>query len=58
MHAQNKGSCWYIDNGCSKHIAGDQNKFLDLKKEKGGSVTFGDNVFAKIIGKGKASLGN
>ena len=36
----------------------DQNKFISLKKEKGGSVTFGDNAFAKIFGKGIVSLGN
>jgi hypothetical protein len=58
MHAQDKESYWYIDNGCSKHMTGDQNKFLKLKKEKGGSVSFGDNKSAKIIGKGKVSLGS
>ena len=33
-------------------------KFIILKKENGGNVTFADNVFAKIIGKGIVSLGN
>ena len=36
----------------------DQNKFTSLNKEKGGSVTFGDNSFSKIVGKGTVSLGN
>lgn len=47
LHAQRKGRCWYIDSGCSKHMIGDQNKFLDPKKGNGGSVTFGDNVSTK-----------
>ena len=39
-------------------MTGDQNKFLSLKKEKGGNVTFGDNAFAKVVGKGTISLGD
>jgi hypothetical protein len=35
-----------------------QRKFLKLKKKEKGKVTFGDNVSAKILGKGIASLGN
>jgi RNase P subunit RPR2 len=58
MHAQDKESYWYIDNGCSRHMTGDENKFLKLKREKGGNVSFGDNKSAKIIGKGKVSLGS
>ena len=58
LHAQKKGSQWYIDSGCSKHMARDQNKFISLKKHKGGSVTFRDNVSTKIVRKGNISLGN
>ena len=43
LHAQNKGNQWYVDNGCSSHVIGDQTKFLTLKKENEGSVTFGGN---------------
>ena len=39
-------------------MTGDQNKFVSLKKEKGGNVMFGDNSFAKIIGTCIVSLGN
>ena len=39
-------------------MTGDQNKFLTLKEEKGGSVTFGDNSFTRIVGKGIVSLDN
>ena len=36
----------------------DKYKFLTLTKKDKGKVTFGDNVSAKILGKGTASLGN
>ena len=41
---------WHLDNGCSKHMTGDPNKFITLKDNKG-KVTFGDNLSSKIIGK-------
>jgi hypothetical protein len=37
-------------------MIGYQNKFLTLKEEKGGNVTFGDNVSSRIIGKATVSL--
>ena len=58
LYSQNEGNQWHIDNGCSKHMTGDQNKFLILKKGKGGSITFGDNASARIVGKGIVSLDN
>jgi hypothetical protein len=39
-------------------MKGNQNKFLTIKKEKGGSVIFGDNASARIVGKGTVSLDN
>jgi hypothetical protein len=39
-------------------MTGNQIKFLTLKKEKGGEVTFGDNGFARIVEKGVISLDN
>jgi hypothetical protein len=58
MHVQDKESYWYIDSGCSRHMTGDKIQFLNLKREKGGSVSFQDNKSYKIIGKGKVSLGS
>jgi hypothetical protein len=58
MYAKKKGCQWYVDNGCSKHMTGDQSKFLKLTKKEKGKVTFGDNVSAKILGKCTVSLGN
>ena len=57
MYAENEEIQWYIDNGCSKRMAGDQRKFINVNKEKS-SVTFGNNVPTKIIGKGTINLGN
>jgi hypothetical protein len=51
MYAQDNGSKWYIYSGCSKQMTWDQNKFLTLKEEKGGNVTFGDNTSTRIVGK-------
>jgi hypothetical protein len=47
---------WYIDNGCSSHMTGDQDKFISLKR-KGGNVSFGDDSSAKILGEGVVELG-
>jgi hypothetical protein len=35
-------------------MTGEKNKFLNLTKKEKGSVTFGDNVSSKILGKGKS----
>ncbi|KAL4364230.1 hypothetical protein GQ457_04G017140 [Hibiscus cannabinus] len=40
-----KASCansWYLDSGCSRHMTGDKSRFLELKYNSGGVVTFGD----------------
>jgi hypothetical protein len=39
-------------------MIGNNNKFFILKEEKGGSVTFGNNASARIVGKGTISLDN
>jgi hypothetical protein len=39
-------------------MIGDQNKFLILKDEKGGNVTFQDNASTRIVGKGIVSIYN
>ena len=58
LYAKDKRSQWYVDSGFSKHMTGDQDKFLSLKRKEKWSVTFGDNVSAKILGKGTVSLRN
>jgi hypothetical protein len=51
-----KSDC-YVESGCSKHMTSDRNRFLTLKKERDGSVSFGNNHSSKIIGRGKINLG-
>jgi hypothetical protein len=56
LKTQDEKDLWYVDNGCSKHMTDNKNKFLDLKKQKG-KVQFGDNASSNILGKGTMSLG-
>jgi hypothetical protein len=34
LKAKQKKHGWYVDNGCSKHMMGDKDKFITLRKEK------------------------
>jgi hypothetical protein len=56
LKSQYKEDLWYVDSGCSKHMTGNKDKFLNLKKQKG-KFTFGDNASSNILGKGTVSLG-
>jgi hypothetical protein len=56
LKAQDKKDLWYVNIGFSKHMIGNKDKFLDLKKQKG-KVTFGDNASSNILGKGTVRLG-
>jgi len=48
----------YVGSGFSKHMIGDKDKFLTLKNERDGSISFGNDNSAKIIGRGIVNLGN
>jgi hypothetical protein len=39
-------------------MTGDKDKFLTLKKERDGSVSFGNDNSSKIIGRGTVKIGN
>ena len=56
LRTQDKRDLWYVDSGCSKHMTGDKDKFLNLMKHKG-RVTFGDNASCNILGKGTVNVG-
>jgi len=58
LQPQHRKSDWYVDSGCSKYMTGYKNRFLTLKKEKHGSISFGNNHSAKIIGRGTINLGS
>nr|XP_016508131.1 PREDICTED: uncharacterized protein LOC107825740 [Nicotiana tabacum] len=51
-HTVVKGSnqIWYMDSGCSKHMAGSKNQFISLGDLKGGNVSFGNGKKGGIIG--------
>jgi hypothetical protein len=52
LQDKHKKHGWYVDIGCSKHMTCDRDKFLTLRKERDGSVSFGNDDSSKIIGKG------
>ncbi|GKE78586.1 hypothetical protein Tco_1544706 [Tanacetum coccineum] len=49
---------WIKDNGCSKHMEGNQKLFLTYKAYNGGNVIFGSNLRGNIIGKCMISHGS
>nr|GEY39957.1 hypothetical protein [Tanacetum cinerariifolium]GEY46485.1 hypothetical protein [Tanacetum cinerariifolium] len=44
---------WIKDNGCSKHMTGNQKFFSSYKAYNGGNVIFGSNLRDNIISKGQ-----
>nr|GEV70785.1 zf-CCHC domain-containing protein/DUF4219 domain-containing protein/UBN2 domain-containing protein [Tanacetum cinerariifolium] len=46
---------WIKDNGCSKHMTGNQKLFSNYKAYNGGNVIFSSNLCGNIIGKGTIS---
>jgi hypothetical protein len=58
LYVRNQECQWYIYSGCSKHMIGDQSKFMKLNKKGKGKLTFGDNMLDKILGKGTIRLRN
>jgi hypothetical protein len=58
LQAKQKKHGWYVDSGCLKHMAGDRDMFLTLRKEIDGSVSFGNDDSTKIIGKCIVKIGN
>jgi hypothetical protein len=57
IQTQSRKSEWYVDSVCSKHVIGDKDRFVTLKKEKDGSISFGKDNSSKIIGKNAIKLG-
>jgi hypothetical protein len=58
LQAKQKKHGWYVDSGCSKHMTCDIDKFLTLRKERDGSVSFENDDSSKIIGKCTVRIGN
>ncbi|GKB13010.1 integrase, catalytic region, zinc finger, CCHC-type containing protein, partial [Tanacetum coccineum] len=49
---------WYLDSGCSKHMAGDRSWLKDFMKKFIGTVRLGNDHFGAIIGYGDYVIGD
>ncbi|XP_043699904.1 uncharacterized protein LOC122650565 [Telopea speciosissima] len=58
FQAHSKPSPWILDSGCSTHMTGDKDKFLNLEHVGKSSIRFGNNDGARVEGKGKIRLYN
>nr|GFA14062.1 integrase, catalytic region, zinc finger, CCHC-type, peptidase aspartic, catalytic [Tanacetum cinerariifolium] len=48
----------YLDSGCSKHMTGDRSKLVNFVQKFLGTVKFGNDHMAKIMGYGDYQIGN
>ncbi|XP_043714575.1 uncharacterized protein LOC122662937 [Telopea speciosissima] len=58
FRAQGDSTLWILDSGCLSHMTGDKKRFEKFETYAGGSMKFGNNDGAKIVGKGTISLNN
>ncbi|GKD88302.1 retrovirus-related pol polyprotein from transposon TNT 1-94 [Tanacetum coccineum] len=49
---------WYLDSGCSKHMTGQRSQLINFFSKFLGTVRFGNDQIAKIMGYGDYQLGN
>ncbi|GKA83405.1 retrovirus-related pol polyprotein from transposon TNT 1-94 [Tanacetum coccineum] len=49
---------WYLDSGCSKHMIGDCSQLTNFVNKFLGTVKFGNDHVAKILGYGDYQIGN
>ncbi|GKA45378.1 retrovirus-related pol polyprotein from transposon TNT 1-94 [Tanacetum coccineum] len=49
---------WYLDSGCSKHMSGDRSQLTNFANKYLGTVKFGNDHVAKILGYGDYQIGN
>ncbi|GJZ14675.1 retrovirus-related pol polyprotein from transposon TNT 1-94, partial [Tanacetum coccineum] len=49
---------WYLDSGCSKHMTGDRSQLTNFINKFLGTVKFGNDHVAKILGYGDYHIGN
>ncbi|CAM8913943.1 unnamed protein product [Rhodiola kirilowii] len=43
---------WYFDSGCSRHMTGNPKFLTNIERFNGKSVTFGDGVEGRVLGRG------
>lgn len=56
LKAQKKPAPWILDSGCSSHMIGDKQKFTKIQDYDGGSIKFGNNDGAQIVGRDTMSI--
>lgn len=56
LHAKVEPRAWIFDYGCSNHMNGDKDKFINLKKYDGGLVKFAGEEATPICGVGSISI--
>ncbi|GJZ29309.1 hypothetical protein Tco_0573956, partial [Tanacetum coccineum] len=49
---------WYLDSGCSKHMTGDRSQLTNFVNKFLGTVKFGNDHVAKILGYGDYQIRN
>nr|GFB55851.1 integrase, catalytic region, zinc finger, CCHC-type, peptidase aspartic, catalytic [Tanacetum cinerariifolium] len=49
---------WYLDSGCSKHMTGDRSQLINFVQKFLGTVKFGNDHVAKIMGYGDYHIRN
>nr|GEW47730.1 hypothetical protein [Tanacetum cinerariifolium] len=49
---------WYLDSGCSMHMIGDRSQLINYVQKFLGTVKFGNDHVAKIMGYGDYQIGN
>nr|GEY70216.1 Gag-Pol polyprotein [Tanacetum cinerariifolium] len=49
---------WYLDSGCSKHMTEDRSQLVNFVQKYLGTVKFGNDHVAKIMGYGNYQIGN
>jgi hypothetical protein len=57
LQAENKVK-WVLDSGCSKHMTGRKQLFVELDERKEGTITFGNDQSTRIVGRGTICLNN
>nr|GEU60672.1 hypothetical protein [Tanacetum cinerariifolium] len=53
---ENKGMLWFLDSGCSIHMCGNKDRFVDLDLGFTCSVKLGNNSRMMVVGKGNVKL--
>ncbi|GKC81300.1 hypothetical protein Tco_1137017, partial [Tanacetum coccineum] len=49
---------WYLDSKCSKHMTGNRSQLMNFVSKFLGTVRFGNDQIARIIGYGDYQVGN